>query len=203
LNLRLSLFIGLLLICSTAFGATIDELNYLGYPAGLNDGHYYVGNARGSLDSSPTNMFSMWCIDSLHTISQNSWDVKVMSITEAAASNSMNFTLSDFQLMAVSGFQFANFNPNDTVQQHIIWAQGDGRTLTAGEQAQRTINTSMLGSYDYSHITVFDPIESGGQMMMTGTLVPSQVPEPATYALFGGGLIILGGIRKFRARSRN
>lgn len=29
------------------------------------------------------------------------------------------------------------------------------------------------------------------------------VPEPATYALFGGGLIILGGIRKFRARSRN
>ncbi|MFA5990752.1 MAG: PEP-CTERM sorting domain-containing protein [Candidatus Doudnabacteria bacterium] len=179
-----------------AQAASIDTLNYGGHLAGLTDGHYYVGNAKGSLQSNPTQQFTMWCLDSLHLIGQNSWSVNVMSITEAAAGNSMGFSLEQLQLMAVTGTRFNNANPNDSTLQHVIWAEGDNRVLTSEEQAQRIISLGVLSNYDYSNVKIFDPREKGGQMMAAGELGTAGVPEPSTYAQVLGGIGLIWFARR-------
>ena len=203
---KVSLVIALLLF---AFGANADpiltdHLNFLGYPYGLNDGHYYVGNARGSLASNPNNLFTMWCIDSLHSVTQNSWDVDVLSFSDAVSHNSMGFTLADLQLMAVAGSRFINLNPFDSVQQHIIWSVGDHRTLTGFEPQERTIDLSLISGFDFSHVTIFDPREPGGQMMMTMDPVPNTVPEPGSMWLLAtaGGFFAVAKLPNWLRRRR-
>ena len=195
--------LSVLLLGFTAQADVIDTLNYGGYPAGINDGHYYVGLANGSLASDPNNLFSMWCIDPLHEVTKNHWLVDVMNINEAAASGYNGFTLADYQTMAVLGNEFTNHNPNDSQVQHGIWSLGDGRTLTAAEQTILTAAQGSIGNFDYSGITVFRPLESGGQMFMGGTTAP--VPEPSSIFLLlsGAGLIGAARVTKRFTRHRN
>ena len=195
--------LSVLLLGFTAQADTIDTLNYNGYPYGVNDGHYYVGLASGSLASNPNDLFSMWCIDSLHEVSKNHWSVNVYNITEAAASGYMGFTLADYQTMAVLGNGFTNHNPNDSQIQHAIWSLGDNRSLTTTEQNILNSALSGISQYDYSGIRVFVPRETGGQMFMTGDTSP--VPEPSSVfmLLSGAGLIGLARVAKRFTRNNN
>lgn len=195
--------LSVLLLGFTAQADVIDTLNYNGYPHGINDGHYYVGLASGSLASNPADLFSMWCIDSLHEVSKNHWLVNVYTIGEAAASGYMGFTLADYQTMAVLGNGFTNLNPNDSQVQHAIWSLGDSRSLTTTEQNILSTAVSGIGQYDYSGIRVFVPRETGGQMFMTGETSP--VPEPSSLLLMlpGVGLLALARVAKRFTPNRN
>ena len=191
-----------MLLCALGMQAsTLDTLNYLGYPYGLHDGSYYVGNAKGSLASDPDDQFEMWCIDSLHRM-ENHYQVYVMTLVEATTNGYMGFSLADYQTMAVLGNGFTNYNPNDSQVQHAIWSLGDNRSLTPIEQAILTQAQASIGNRDYSNIRAFIPAQPGvGQAMMDGET--SLVPEPTTLVLSGAGLLlVLGGARR-RPNNRN
>ena len=51
------------------------------------------------------------------------------------------------------------------------------------------------GGLDYSGITIYTPTPLGAsQEFITGSVTPT--PEPTTYAMMGGGLILLGWARR-------
>lgn len=165
-----------------------DNLHYMGYPAGLTDGSYYVGLAKGDLANDGLGPFPMWCVDPTHRISKNDWDVAIRPLTPSGiAGNSMGYTLLELQTMAVLGSGFDNMNPNDKMLQHAIWSIADGRSLTAGEQTLLTTAQALVSTFNFNGFVVLDPLECGGQMMMTRVAAP--VPEPGTLALAGLGLM--------------
>lgn len=186
------LVIFLIFACAiSAQAATIDTLNYGGYPAGLSDGQYYVGLAQGSLGSDPV-LFQMFCVDSSTLVhSGETWEVKVLSLDEAAVSNSRGFTLWELKVMAVLGTMFDNTNPNDSMVQHAIWSLGDDRTLTPDEGATLIMAQTLAATFDFSRVQFLDPTTSRGQVMMR-QVAENPVPEPATYGMMGLGLAALG-----------
>jgi hypothetical protein len=69
-------------------------------------------------------------------------------------------------------------------------------TLTSGQGTQRTALPYL------SSIRVLDTLTmtSGTVLSISNTFQQGVVPEPATMALFGSGLLALGLIRRFRRR---
>lgn len=187
---RITYLVLLAILASVACLAApiIDNLHYMGYPAGLTDGSYYVGLAKGDLAGDGLGPFPMWCVDPTHRVSKSDWDVAIRPLTAAGiAGNGMGYSLLELQTMAVLGSGFNNTNPNDKMIQHAIWSLVDGRSLTVGEQTLLTTAQALVSSFNFNGYVLLDPLECGGQSMMTK--MSSTVPEPGTLALVGLGLV--------------
>jgi hypothetical protein len=186
------------LLLTFAFTAPAATLEFNGYPAGITDGQYYVGQAAGGLDRVD---ILMWCVDPLHLITNNNWDVTIYSLANPAALTGLlpNVTGQDFQAMFLLGLGFNNTS-GDVDIQHEIWSFADpgDYPLTAGQQADVTSALASVGMYSFTGAYLMDPTysNSGGQLFESGTV--STTPEPATFALFGVGLLGVVFIRRRR-----
>lgn len=198
MKLATALVVALFLAAGAAQAAPIVELTFKGYPAGLTDGNYYVGLAKGDLEGDNKGAFDMWCIDPLHQIGDNEWEVMVLNFDQARSLGIED--LADLQTMAVLGNWFSNTNPLDKALQHAIWSLVDHRALTASEQDLLTKARASVGKYSYSEMRVLVPASDecqeslrslAGQIMMTGPLGNSttSVPETSTVWLVGAGLV--------------
>ena len=200
--MRKQLFCTTILIFLLAFTVSATTLTYNGNPAGLNDGTYYVGNTSGTLGG--VGSITMWCVDPLHLISANSWDVNVVSLANPVGLAGLlpGVTVDDYKAMFLLGLQFTNSNPTDTGLHHEIWsfANSGAYSLTSTQQAQKSGALATVGNYDWTEAYVLipqgSPIQWTGQVFEYGTVSASAVPEPMSFVLIGTGLVGLGLLRR-------
>jgi hypothetical protein len=199
----LVLCLGLIPFSSLASPVTplyTDTVTFNGYPYGLHDGQLYVGNA--SFESEYNDLgFIAWCITrgQSQVPAGDSYRVNVFKLDDTDLPTLLGVTYTQLRMMAILGLGFNNTNPNDTMRQHAIWAQGrpDLVTLTPDEQALAMGAFAMAPWFDDSDVYVALPADWGvpgsqGQGIMWTGDGSSQVPEPGTMALFGLGAVGLG-----------
>lgn len=176
--------------------ATATLLTYGSYPTGFNDGSFYVGEAAGNLGGQS---IEMWCVDPLHQISTNFWDVDVINLASPVGLDGLlGLTVNDFRAMYLLGLQFTGTSQAaDVSLQHEIWsfANPSGYTLSVAELAQKNSAIALVAGYNFASANVLVP--QGDQGQWTGQIFETgavnTIPEPATWILFlvGSGLLLV------------
>jgi hypothetical protein len=203
LNLLAALVLGGVVMATTAMAGTVTLTLYSasGSPSYNGDDVYpymvQVNNAAAT---------PMMCDDATTDINVgDSWQANAYSMTQP---NYANFKFSTAGLTTyeeaavilteVSDGSLAATDPNALADGNAaVWSLFDPDYSIATDNAEVTSILASAqaavaaGGLDYSGVTVYTPAAGySSQEFLSGDVTPT--PEPATYALFGGGLLGLG-----------
>ena len=201
---RVVLVVTLMALMFGAVPLVALPVTYNGNLTGWNDGHHYVGNVSLTVGQDTV---VAWCVDSLNTISRGqTWDANVLSLASLSGLDGLLPGVDANELRAAFLLGYLNFNVDQVTAvraQHAIWNFGNpgGYPLSADELALQNGALAAVSNRDFRYAYLVMPTSGSGQAHQFGTA--DQVPEPATMALFGGGLIAFGLFgRRVQARRR-
>ena len=197
------------LLMATAVHADSVTVKFIGVN-GANDGHYYVSPYYGTINGSPV---TLYCVDIANTVHFNQvWEANLSTITNGSnLSNtrygSMPQGLALYQQAAWLINQFPT-NSSDYVNlQYALWNLFNPNLApdSAGSNAWLALAAANFGSMSFGNflvVTNVAPVYLTGQVQEFIIIVPpAPVPEPATLALFGSGLIAIATVVRRRSRS--
>ncbi|HET8654075.1 MAG TPA: PEP-CTERM sorting domain-containing protein [Longimicrobiaceae bacterium] len=187
---------------------------------------YYVGPYSAALTSNVGQSFSVYCVDFLNDISMNTvWTANVDPITTAGIAQTrlgeagVPDAVLRYQKAVWLAGQFANPGYQNTADwtgiHEAIWATvnpGDLSMLktTAGSTWYEAVNDAFAsgapGGFSSSGWVVLTDVDAsgrnGGHQEFIAQMAPVVTPEPATYLLFGTGLLVLLFVSARRRRER-
>lgn len=177
-------------------------VTYNGNLTGWNDGSHMVGKVSLTILGQGTVV--AWCVDSLTTITQGqTWDANILSLSDLSGLDNLLPGVSADELRAafLLGEQFGVSQIADSNLQHAVWNFGNPSAypLSVTELALQNGALAAVGSRDFRYAYLAMPTSGSGQPHQFGET--GEVPEPATMALFGSGLLALGMAGR-RARRR-
>ena len=198
-----------ILLIATAVHADSVSMQFIGVN-GTNDGHYYVSPYYGTMNGSPV---TLYCVDIANTIHFNQvWQANLSTITIGSNLSDTRYGglpngLALYQQAAWLINQFPT-HPTDYVNlQYALWNLFNPSLApdSAGSNIWLALATANFGSTNFGNfrvVTNLGPVYPTGQEQEFIIIVPpSPVPEPATLALFGSGLITLATVVRRRSRS--
>jgi hypothetical protein len=214
-QLLAALALGGAMTMTTAMAGTVT-LEFTGtegntYSNGSVDAYAYPYFVQVVGTSTPA--LAMMCDDAATEISQGqSWTANTYSLTDLDLNNLKFSTdgLTTYEEAAVIFTGVVNGTIAAGDGNAAVWDLFDPGFVTASSpddaQIVNIISTAQTevaaGGLDYSGITVYTPTPAGAsQEFLSGEVTAT--PEPASYALFGGGLLGLGLIRRKRNAARN
>ena len=197
------------LLMATAVHADSVTVKFIGVN-GANDGHYYVSPYYGTINGSPV---TLYCVDIANTVHFNQvWEANLSTITNGSNLSSTRYGsmpqgLALYQQAAWLINQFPT-NSSDYVNlQYALWNLFNPGLApdSAGSNAWLALAAANFGSMSFGNflvVTNIAPVYLTGQVQEFIIIVPpAPVPEPATLALFGSGLIAIATVVRRRSRS--
>jgi hypothetical protein len=197
-----------ILLIATAVHADSVTMQFIGVN-GANNGHYYVSPYYGTLNGSPV---TLYCVDIANTVHFNQvWQANLSTITNVSNLSNTRYGslpngLAHYQQAAWLINQFPTHSSDYVNLQYALWNLFNPSLApdSAGSNAWLALAAANFGSMSFGNfrvVTNVAPVYLTGQVQEFIIIVPpSPVPEPATLALFGSGLIAIATAVRRRSR---
>ena len=208
MKLRRTLLLLPILLIATAVHADPVTLQFTGVN-GANNGHYYVSTYYGTLNGAPV---TLYCVDIANSVHFNQvWQANLSTITNGSNLSSTRYgslpnALALYQRAAWLINQFPTHTSDYVNLQYALWNLFNPSRApdSAGSNSWLALAAANFGSMSFGNfrvVTNISPVYLTGQVQEFIIIVPpSPVPEPATLALFGSGLIAVATVVRRRAR---
>ena len=203
-----------LLAASTVF-ANAADIQFVGVPTGVNDGHYYVMPYQISIDGV---LELVTCFDVYDDVNfGDEWQANLLTVNQAALSGFFSpdtAAQAKYEEVAWLDAQTYQNTAQQIGLQYAIWnvfgtAPSTSESLQYVAEANAAASSGYQG-FDFSNVRFIEQI--GGVPRQEGTKqafvyweapptvrsgAASVVPEPGSGLLFIAGLVLIGGIAAF------
>ncbi|MCL4522311.1 MAG: PEP-CTERM sorting domain-containing protein [Acidobacteria bacterium] len=209
MNLRKPWLLLTILLLAPAVHADSVTMQFVGVN-GAQGGGYYVSPYYATMNGSPVTLF---CVDIANTVHWNQvWQANLSTITNGSNLSDTRYGslpqgLALYQQAAWLISQFPT-NSSDYVNlQYALWNLFNPSLApdSSGSNAWLALAAANFSSINFANfrvVTNVAPVYLTGQVQEFIIIVPpGQVPEPATLALFGTGLIAVATLVRRRTRT--
>lgn len=207
---KLWLFLSILLL-ATAVHADSVTMQFVGVN-GAHGGGYYVSPYYATMNGSPVTLF---CVDIANSVHWNQvWQANLTTITNGSNLANTRYGglpngLALYQQAAWLINQFPTHSADYVNLQYALWNLFNPSLApdSAGSNAWLALAAANFSSINFASfrvVTNLGPVHLTGQVQEFIIIVPpAPVPEPATLALFGSGLIAIATVVRRRTRRAN
>ncbi len=183
-----------------------------------SSGQFYVGPYTLTLNGTATPAMCM--NDNIDNNVGDSWTANKTAVTSSDLGNTYlgnagtrtieGYTFSSAQIYNAEAYLFSQIVKPGADQadiQEAAWFIMDPTNTTyannAGVQNYLLDAYNNSPSFDASYYSIVSNVDGAGQPGTTQEFLVASAPEPASFALFGGGLIAVGAARMFRRKRVN